>query len=86
MPPGRSRVDRWVELRGAVRAGVPGMCILDVKDDLCLIRRQLAVSMPGPYYLPIPATRDPVALYIDNEGSAGPASLVIRSVVIVAGR
>jgi UDP-GlcNAc:undecaprenyl-phosphate GlcNAc-1-phosphate transferase len=86
MPPGRSRVDRWVELRGAVRAGVPGMCILDVKDDLCLIRRQLAVSMPGPYYLPIPATRDPVALYIDNEGAAGPASLVIRSVVIVAGR
>ncbi len=73
----------WLEVSGTVRSGNPGLCILDLKNKTCLIRRQLARSLPGPYYLPIPPSPDPVALYIDNEGR-GPARLLIRSIQVLA--
>jgi len=81
-----SSARRWVELDGSVRRGIPGMCILDLRSHTCLTRRQLAANLRAPFDLPIPATRDPIALYLDNEGSSGPASLTIRNVSVVQAR
>jgi hypothetical protein len=82
LDPTPSGESRWVRVEGSVEAGAIGICIRDLSNGDCMIRRRIDASTPGPYDLPIPGSAHAVALFIDNEQPGG-SKLALQSVGIL---